>query len=56
MTQYEEQIRIDKLQELTNTRESLVQDILLIDAQISALIPIVADIESKREANKPNKT
>jgi hypothetical protein len=54
MTQYEEQIRIDKLNELNQTRSSLVQDILLIDAQISALIPIVADIKARREAKKPN--
>jgi hypothetical protein len=44
-----EQIRINKLQELTDTRESLVQDIMLIDAQIQALTPVVDEIKQRRE-------
>jgi hypothetical protein len=49
MTPNAEQIRINKLQELTDTRESLVQDIMLIDAQIEALTPVVDEIKQRRE-------
>lgn len=52
MNTYEEEIRLTKLNELEQTRSSLVQDILLIDAQLVALIPIVDDIKSKREKRK----
>jgi hypothetical protein len=35
MTQYEEEIRILKLEELIQTSSSLIKDIELIDAQIN---------------------
>ena len=52
MNTYEEEIRVAKLNELQQTRSSLVQDILLIDAQIEVLTPVVDEINTKREERR----
>jgi hypothetical protein len=55
MTQYEEEIRILKLEELIQTRSSLIQDIELIDAQIEVLTPKVEAIKTQRTKNEKRK-
>jgi chromosome segregation ATPase len=52
MNTYEEEIRINKLNELNQTRSSLVQDIMLIDAQIEVLTSVVDEINTKREERR----
>lgn len=52
MNTYEEEIRVAKLTSLQETRSSLVQDIMLIDAQIEALTPVVDEINTKREERR----
>jgi hypothetical protein len=55
MNTYEEEIRVQKLNSLQQTRSSLLQDIMLIDAQIEALTPIVDEINSIREERRKHK-
>jgi hypothetical protein len=55
MTNFEEEIRILKLEELIQTRYSLIQDIELIDAQIEVLTPKVQEIKIKRDKNEKRK-
>jgi hypothetical protein len=52
MNTYEEEIRVTKLNSLQETRSSLVQDIMLIDAQIEVLTPVVDEINTKREERR----
>jgi hypothetical protein len=52
MNTYEEEIRVTKLTSLQETRSSLVQDIMLIDAQIEALTPVVDEINTKRDERR----
>lgn len=55
MTEYEEEIRIKKLDELIRDRALHAREIELIDVQIYLLTPIVTDIKSARELSKEDK-